>query len=63
MEFLKSWNVEIIKQWHLAKNEMAVLSTYVSDVNSHYNAISGLVITKSQPKMCNADFEVDYYEN
>jgi [Skp1-protein]-hydroxyproline N-acetylglucosaminyltransferase len=63
MEFIKSWDVEIIKQWYLAKNEMAVLSTYVSDVNSHYNATSGLATTKTRPKMCNTDFDVDYYDN
>ena len=30
VEFVRGWDVEIIEQWHSAKNEMAVLSNYLS---------------------------------
>lgn len=63
MEFVKGWDADIISQWKSAHNEMAVLSTYVSDVNGHYNATTGRSDAKSRPKMCVTDFDPDYYDN
>jgi len=63
MEFINNWDVEVIKQWNSARNEMAVLSTYVSDVDDHYNKETGLGKTATRPKMCNTDFDEDYYDN
>ena len=63
MEFIKGWDVDIIQQWKSAKNEMAVLTTYVSDVDGHYNHTTGMSIATSRPKMCNTDFDTDYYDN
>ncbi len=62
MEFVKGWDVDIIQQWKSAKNEMAVLTTYVSDVEDHYNETTGQRIVKSRPKMCVTDFDPDYYD-
>ena len=62
MEFVKGWDVDIINQWKSAKNEMAVLTTYVSDVNGHYDFTTGLSTAKSRPKMCVTDFDQDYYD-
>ena len=62
MEFIKGWDVDIIKQWKSANNEMAVLTTYVSDVDDHYDAETGKATTDSRPKMCNTDFDPDYYD-
>ena len=63
MEFVKGWDVDIIKQWYSANNEMAVLSTYVSSVDDHYNFTTGLNTVSSRPKMCNTDFDIDDSDN
>ena len=55
--FVKGWDDEIIEQWHSAKNEMAVLSTYLSGVEDHINETTGERISKSRPIMCDSDFE------
>jgi len=62
MEFVEGWDVDVIEQWKSAKNEMAVLSTYVSDVDDHYDDATGKCISKSVPKMCNTDFDTDFAE-
>ncbi len=63
MEFIIGWDVDIIQQWKSARNEMAVLTTYVSDVDSHYNKKTGKNDVHTRPKMCNSDFDLDYYDN
>ena len=62
MEFIKGWDVDIIKQWKSANNEMAVLTTYFSDVDDHYDAETGKATSNSSPNMCNTDFDPDYYD-
>ncbi len=61
MEFVTGWDEEVIDQWRLAKNEMAVLTTYVSEVVDHYDFDSGKRDTKTRPIMCVTEFETDYY--
>ncbi len=61
MEFVKGWDQEVIDQWRSAKNEMAVLTTYVSEVIDHYNFDSGTRDTSNRPIMCVTEFETDYY--
>eukprot|EP00551_Chaetoceros_affinis_P006452 CAMPEP_0203686210 /NCGR_PEP_ID=MMETSP0090-20130426/48946_1 /ASSEMBLY_ACC=CAM_ASM_001088 /TAXON_ID=426623 /ORGANISM="Chaetoceros affinis, Strain CCMP159" /LENGTH=595 /DNA_ID=CAMNT_0050555431 /DNA_START=492 /DNA_END=2279 /DNA_ORIENTATION=- len=63
MEFVTGWDVDIIQQWKSAKNEMAVLTTYVSSVGDHYDKETGTSTAESRPKMCNTDFDLDYYDN
>jgi [Skp1-protein]-hydroxyproline N-acetylglucosaminyltransferase len=63
MEFVQGWDVDIIRQWKSANNEMAVLTTYVSDVDDHYNKTTGERTVNSRPKMCVTDFDPDYYDN
>ena len=41
MEFITGWDVDIIQQWKSTNNVMAVLTTYVSDVDDHYDNITG----------------------
>lgn len=64
MEFVDGWDVDIIQQWKAAKNEMAVLSTYVSDVNDKENidVATGTRLAQSRPYMCNSFYEKDYYD-
>lgn len=56
---LKGWDVDVIRQWESAKNEMAVLTTYVCEADKYYDEKSGKSLTKDRPKMCNTDFEED----
>ena len=56
VDFVKGWDVRIIKAWKSAKNEMAVLSTYLSDVNGAMDE-EGNSLVKSRPVMCKSDYE------
>jgi hypothetical protein len=62
MEFIKGWDVDIINQWKSAKNEMAILTTYVSSVSGHYDKERGVGKSSTRPYMCATDFETDYYD-
>mmetsp|Transcript_1683 Transcript_1683/g.2416 ORF Transcript_1683/g.2416 Transcript_1683/m.2416 type:complete len:896 (-) Transcript_1683:65-2752(-) len=62
MEFVRGWDVDLVAQWRSAKNEMAVLTTYVSDVENHFNKTTNERTTPSRPLMCTSAFEEDYYE-
>ena len=33
MDFAQNWDTSMIEMWHMAKNEYAVLSTYVTNVD------------------------------
>ena len=57
VEYTNGWDTEIIEQWHSAKNEMAVLSTYLSGVEDHIDVTTGNRISNSRPIMCESDFE------
>ena len=57
VEFVLGWDDEIIEQWHTAKNEMAVLSTYLSGTEKHIDVQTGKRISKARPIMCESDFE------
>ena len=57
VEFTNGWDTEIIEQWHSAKNEMAVLSTYLSGVEDHIDLTTGNRTSLSRPIMCQSDFE------
>ena len=53
--------MDVIGQWKSAENEMAILTTYVSEVDDHYDKKTGGRLTSSRPFMCQTDFEEDYY--
>ena len=57
VEFTNGWDTEIIEQWHSAKNEMAILSTYLSGVEDHIDLETGNRTSLSRPIMCQSDFE------
>ena len=63
MEFVTDWDIELINQWLLTKNEMAVLTTYVSDVNSHFDLETFRRTTNVRPLMCDSSFVDDYYNS
>ena len=51
VDFIKSWDVTVIDAWRSAKNEMAVLTTYLSDVHGAMDE-EGNLKTMSRPVMC-----------
>ena len=55
--FVLNWDDEIIGQWHTAKNEMAILTAYVSGVENHIDVKTGKRTSKARPIMCESDFE------
>jgi hypothetical protein len=51
VDFIKDWDVKIIEAWKSAKNEMAVLSTYLSDIHGAMDEEGNLKVF-SRPIMC-----------
>jgi hypothetical protein len=54
--FVNGWDESIIEQWRLTRNEMAVLSTYLTDLKGSVSP-EGDSLRKTRPIMCNSDFE------
>eukprot|EP00573_Skeletonema_grethae_P001607 CAMPEP_0201690236 /NCGR_PEP_ID=MMETSP0578-20130828/3704_1 /ASSEMBLY_ACC=CAM_ASM_000663 /TAXON_ID=267565 /ORGANISM="Skeletonema grethea, Strain CCMP 1804" /LENGTH=561 /DNA_ID=CAMNT_0048175155 /DNA_START=138 /DNA_END=1823 /DNA_ORIENTATION=+ len=54
--FTRNWDVDIISQQEATKNEMAVLSTYLSDVVGNIDK-NGKSLINTRPIMCNTDYE------
>jgi len=58
--FVQDWDEAIINQFEATRNEMAVLSTYLSDVNESIDPATGMAKRKGRPIMCNTDFETSH---
>lgn len=56
--FVQDWDKDIINQLESTKNEMAVLSTYLSDVKGAVDK-NGRSLMESRPIMCNTRFAGD----
>lgn len=56
--FVQDWDTDIVGQFTSVKNEMAVLTTYLSDIEGSIDE-EGKSLRKSRPIMCNTDFEED----
>jgi hypothetical protein len=54
--FANHWDTNIIKQYRETHNEMAVLSSYMTDIQGSLNA-NGDSTRKTRPIMCNSYFE------
>jgi len=54
--FVQDWDIGIIKQFESTNNEMAVLSTYLTDIVGSIDE-KGYSKRKTRPIMCNTDFE------
>ena len=54
-EFVVGWDTDVIAQWKAARNEMAVLSTYLTDLQHSLDA-AGHSLRQTRPIMCNSDF-------
>lgn len=56
MTFTKDWDVDIISQQESTNNEMAVLSTYLTDIVGSIDK-NGNSLRNTRPIMCNTDYE------
>jgi [Skp1-protein]-hydroxyproline N-acetylglucosaminyltransferase len=54
--FTRGWDVDIIGQMEATGNEMAVLSTYLTDIEGSIDE-SGNSLRGTRPIMCNTDYE------
>lgn len=54
--FVRDWDVRLLSQWRATGNDMAVLSTYLTDIEGSIDA-TGRSLRKTRPIMCNSDFE------
>ena len=55
--FTKGWDVDIIDQMEATGDEMAVLSTYLTDIVGSIDPNTGLSKRKTRPIMCNTEYE------
>ena len=64
MEFIKDWDFHVVKQWQSTQNEMAILTTYVSNADEHHvDKTTGEAKTKLRPFMCDSIYDEDYYDD
>jgi len=54
--FTRGWDVDIVSQIESTGNEMAVLSTYLTDIEGSIDA-NGNSLRDTRPIMCNTDYE------
>jgi len=54
--FVRHWDSSIINQWAQTKNEMAVLSSYLTDIQGSIDG-NGDSLRTTRPIMCNSDYE------
>jgi hypothetical protein len=57
VSFVQDWDDSLEQQWRSSKNEMAVLTAYLSDVIGSIDPITGKSNRDSRPIMCNTDYE------
>mmetsp|Transcript_9397 Transcript_9397/g.13940 ORF Transcript_9397/g.13940 Transcript_9397/m.13940 type:complete len:535 (-) Transcript_9397:52-1656(-) len=57
--FTANWDVDILGQFDSTKNDMAVLSTYLSDIQGSIDERTGASLRHTRPIMCNTDYEQD----
>ena len=57
VRFTEHWDESLVDQWKSAANEMAVLTTYLSDLNNSIDPVTNLAIRPGRPIMCATDYE------
>lgn len=55
--FTRGWDVDIIAQMEATGDEMAVLSTYLTDIVGSIDPATGLSLRHTRPIMCNTEYE------
>jgi hypothetical protein len=51
VRFTQNWDADLIKEWKAAKNEYAVLTTYLSDIHDRIDPITHRGTDPSRPIM------------
>jgi len=57
VSFTQDWDVDIIEQLEATGDDMAVLSTYLTDVQGSIDEKTGKSLRKTRPIMCNTEYE------
>ena len=57
VRFVEHWDTDIVGQWKSANNEMAVLSTYLSDIIKSIDPVTHKGTHPGRPIMCASDYE------
>lgn len=57
VRFIKHWDSDIIEQWESAKNEMAVMTVYLSDIIGSIDPVTFENTHPNRPIMCKTDYE------
>lgn len=57
VRFIEGWDTSIVNQWRQAKNEMAVLSVYLSDITNSIDPVTFENRHPMRPIMCKTDYE------
>jgi hypothetical protein len=57
VRFIEHWDSNVIGQWESARNEMGVLSVYLSDITNSIDPITHANKHPNRPIMCKTDYE------
>jgi [Skp1-protein]-hydroxyproline N-acetylglucosaminyltransferase len=57
VRFIRHWDSDLISQWESAKNEMAVITTYLSDITNSIDPVTFENKHPNRPIMCKTDYE------
>lgn len=57
VRFIEGWDTSIVTQWRQAKNEMGVLSVYLSDITNSIDPVTFENRHPMRPIMCKTDYE------
>jgi hypothetical protein len=60
--FTQNWDEDIIQQQEATGDEMAVLTTYLTDISGSIDEKTGASLRDTRPIMCNTDYEVGYVQ-
>jgi hypothetical protein len=57
VRFIRNWESNLIAQWESANNEMAVITTYLSDITNSIDPVTFENKHPNRPIMCKTDYE------
>ena len=57
VRFIEHWDTNLISQWESAQNEMAVITTYLSDIINSIDPVTFENKHPNRPIMCKTDYE------
>lgn len=57
VRFIHHWDSDLISQWESAKNEMGIITTYLSDITDSIDPVTFENRHPNRPIMCKTDYE------